>query len=61
MSKSMIVFEDKGDDVVISMENACSDNPTPAQEAVLLLHRRMRDMAKKFMEDIKMKKFEVVE
>ena len=47
MAEAMIIFEDKGDDVIISMENACSDNPTQAQEVVLLLHRRIRDEAKK--------------
>lgn len=38
-----ITFEDKGDYIIIGIENAMADNPTLAQQAVMKLFAKIKD------------------
>lgn len=38
-----MIFTDDGDQVVVGIENAMADKPTPAQEAVLKLFAKFKD------------------
>jgi hypothetical protein len=42
-----LVFEDKGEEVEISVENAICDNPTKAQISVLSLFTKIKKEIKK--------------
>lgn len=42
MAKAMVVFEDNGNNVDISMQNVLSDDQTFAQEAALLLFKKLK-------------------